>query len=156
MKFQMNSSVEKIWRRKREKKTARILSRDPATAAASDRAFASDSSPSPLRASQASASSPPALLPILPRASRSRNHNHRGRARRAPTSGRGIHRHGVRGPRLLHHRRRRPGRRRGRGPAGRARQGDRVRRGAPRVRRPRRRRGILHGRAPSRRRQRPR
>ncbi|CAN6177261.1 unnamed protein product, partial [Urochloa humidicola] len=33
------------------------------------RAFASDSSSSPLRAPQASASSPPALFPILPRAS---------------------------------------------------------------------------------------
>ena len=87
MKFQMNSSVEKIWRRKREKKkTARILSRDPATAAASDRALASDSSPSPLRASQASASSPPALFPILPRASRSGTTTTAGRSRAGEAS----------------------------------------------------------------------
>lgn len=45
----------------------------------------SDSSSSPLPASQASASSPLALSPILPRASRSRNHLSRSQARRVPT-----------------------------------------------------------------------
>lgn len=73
-----------------------------------------------------------------------------------PYPRRGIHRNGVRGPRLLHHRRRRPGRRRGGRPAWRASQGNCLCRRAPRVRRPRCRRGILHGGAPGRRRPRPR
>lgn len=50
----------------------------------------SDSSSSPLPASQASASSPPALSPILPRASRSRNHHSRSQARRVPTRAAGF------------------------------------------------------------------